>query len=227
MLRCQQCYNYPRRHSDSMEVVQIERWMKLAGMHTWQDAIGNVHGELRGVNASPSALLMGSHYDTVKDAGAFDGPLGIVTAVAAVKALVATSPQCMPLNDSTASSFSLTQTGTGDKSPTAASIFSFLSRLATGAPAEVATGAVEEIVTLRDVSPCVGEFLAGVGHKVNVRVVAFTDEEGVRFQSTFLGSRALAGAHTPPILITILLVVSRTTQKIEYRRATKYFRSWT
>lgn len=68
--------------------------MKLAGMTTWHDAIGNVHGELRGANASDSAILLGSHYDTVKDAGAYDGSMGVITAIAAVKALVATSSAC-------------------------------------------------------------------------------------------------------------------------------------
>jgi hypothetical protein len=46
----------------------------------------------------------------------------------------------------------------------------------------------------QDVSRCVEAFLAGPGMHLHVRVVAFADEEGLRFQSTFLGSRALAGA---------------------------------
>ena len=88
--------NYVRAGRECVTLLQIEYWMRLAGMHSWRDAIGNVHGELRGAQASPSALLFGSHYDTVKDAGAYDGPLGIVTAIAAVKAHVATSADCVP-----------------------------------------------------------------------------------------------------------------------------------
>lgn len=57
-------------------------------MQSWVDAIGNVHGELRGPDADDGAVVLGSHYDTVRDAGAYDGTLGIVTAISAVKGLV-------------------------------------------------------------------------------------------------------------------------------------------
>ena len=60
-------------------------------MRSWTDAIGNVHGEIRGPDASAGAIVLGSHYDTVRDAGAYDGTLGIVTAVAAVKGMVLSS----------------------------------------------------------------------------------------------------------------------------------------
>ena len=49
-----------------------------------------------------------------------------------------------------------------------------------------------------DVRGLLGGFLAGEGRRAHVRVVAFTDEEGMRFHTTFLGSRALIGAHSPP-----------------------------
>lgn len=45
-----------------------------------------------------------------------------------------------------------------------------------------------------DVRGLVEAFLAGKGSQAHVRVVAFTDEEGMRFHTTFLGSRALIGA---------------------------------
>ena len=51
------------------------------------DVVGNVHGRLKAVDPKAPAMLMGSHYDTVIDAGRFDGPLGILVAIAAVKAL--------------------------------------------------------------------------------------------------------------------------------------------
>jgi len=47
-------------------------------MRTWMDHVGNVHGRVDGANASAPALLLGSHYDTVFDAGKFDGALGII-----------------------------------------------------------------------------------------------------------------------------------------------------
>ena len=60
----------------------------MAGLHAWTDAIGNVHGTLLSQNRSAPALVTGSHYDTVKDAGKYDGALGVITAIAAAKALV-------------------------------------------------------------------------------------------------------------------------------------------
>uniref|UniRef100_A0A803NA16 Uncharacterized protein n=1 Tax=Chenopodium quinoa TaxID=63459 RepID=A0A803NA16_CHEQI len=100
----------------------ISQWMEDAG---WVDIMGNVHGRVDGMNASAPALLMGSHLDTVVDAGKFDGALGIVSAISALKVLMVT----------------------------------------------------EKLENLRN----------------PVEVIAFSDEEGVRFQSTFLGSAAIAG----------------------------------
>ena len=62
--------------------------MREAGLRTWQDGVGNVHGRLDGRARDAPALLLGSHYDTVTDAGKFDGALGIVVAIAAVKAFI-------------------------------------------------------------------------------------------------------------------------------------------
>ncbi|KAJ4702673.1 allantoate deiminase-like [Melia azedarach] len=103
----------------------IRQWMEDAGLRTWVDQMGNVHGRVEGVNASAQALLIGSHLDTVVDAGIFDGSLGIITAISALKVLKSTGK---------------------------------LGKL-----------------------------------KRPVEVIAFSDEEGVRFQSTFLGSAAVAG----------------------------------
>ncbi|GKV36046.1 hypothetical protein SLEP1_g44224 [Rubroshorea leprosula] len=103
----------------------IQEWMKDAGLRTWVDSMGNVHGRVDGMNASAQALLLGSHLDTVVDAGIFDGSLGIISAISALKVLNRNGK-------------------------------------------------------LRDL-------------KRPVEVIAFSDEEGVRFQSTFLGSAAVAG----------------------------------
>lgn len=103
----------------------IREWMEEAGLRTWVDSMGNVHGRVDGMNATAQALLIGSHLDTVVDAGIFDGPLGIVSAISALKVL-------------------------------------------------------KNNEKLREL-------------KRPVEVIAFSDEEGVRFQSTFLGSAALAG----------------------------------
>jgi allantoate deiminase len=66
--------------------VQLQQWMHVAGLNTWTDAIGNVHGRLQSANLTAPTLVLGSHYDTVVDAGRFDGALGIIAAICAVKA---------------------------------------------------------------------------------------------------------------------------------------------
>ena len=51
------------------------------------DAIGTVTGRYHAGNGSARTLLIGSHIDTVKDAGAFDGTLGVVAGIGVVEAL--------------------------------------------------------------------------------------------------------------------------------------------
>ena len=60
--------------------------MREAGLRTWLDAVGNVHGRVDGRARDAPALILGSHYDTVMDAGKYDGALGIIVAIASVKA---------------------------------------------------------------------------------------------------------------------------------------------
>ncbi|RIA04020.1 hypothetical protein BRARA_K01792 [Brassica rapa] len=103
----------------------LREWMEDAGLSTWVDNMGNVHGRVEPKNGSTPALLIGSHMDTVIDAGKYDGSLGIISAISALKVL--------------------------------------------------------------KVNGKLGEL------KRPVEVIAFSDEEGVRFQCTFLGSAALAG----------------------------------
>ena len=63
------------------------RWMEQAGLRTWQDAAGNVCGRREGREPGLPALLLGSHLDTVPDAGSFDGMLGVVMAIAVAERL--------------------------------------------------------------------------------------------------------------------------------------------
>src|SRR5215207_8423914 len=102
---------------------RILGWMREAGMRAHLDAIGNVCGRLEGERPDLPCLMLGSHYDTVRDAGKWDGPLGLITAISCVADL----------------------NRRGRRLPFA------------------------------------------------VEVVGFADEEGVRFASTLLGSRAVAG----------------------------------
>lgn len=99
-------------------------WMREAGMSVHIDAIGNVCGRYEGERANLPCLMLGSHLDTVRDAGKYDGMLGVVSAIECVAGLSAQHRR--------------------------------------------------------------------LPHAVEV--VGFADEEGVRFGSTLLGSRAIAGA---------------------------------
>ena len=105
-------------------------WMRDAGMTAHLDAIGNVCGRYEGEKAGLPCLMLGSHYDTVRDAGKWDGPLGLITAIGCVADLHRR----------------------GKRLPFA------------------------------------------------VEVTGFADEEGVRFASTLLGSRAVAGTFDESVL---------------------------
>lgn len=60
----------------------VAQWMTEAGLTTWQDAAGNQCGRLEGREPGLPALLIGSHIDTVPDAGRYDGMLGVLLAIA-------------------------------------------------------------------------------------------------------------------------------------------------
>lgn len=66
---------------------RLAGWMEEAGMTVRRDAAANLIGRYEGRDASAPALLIGSHLDSVKDAGRYDGPLGIMLGVEAVAAL--------------------------------------------------------------------------------------------------------------------------------------------
>jgi allantoate deiminase len=55
--------------------------MEAVGMKVKVDAVGNLRGLLRPKGASANRLILGSHIDTVPDAGAFDGVLGVMLAI--------------------------------------------------------------------------------------------------------------------------------------------------
>ena len=54
----------------------VAQWMREAGLEVSEDALGNV----RGRTGQGPRLLLGSHIDSVIDAGIYDGPLGVVAA---------------------------------------------------------------------------------------------------------------------------------------------------
>lgn len=109
--------------SHQAAAAELMRWMTAAGLTAHMDAIGNVVGRYEGQHPGAPALLLGSHIDTIRNAGRYDGNLGVLAALSAVE----------------------------------------------------------------------GFARAGRRFPFAIEVLAFGDEEGVRFPSTLAGSKAVAG----------------------------------
>jgi allantoate deiminase len=120
---------------------EISSWVTPLGATSRIDAVGNLRMTYPAAKPDAPRLLIGSHLDTVPNAGAYDGVLGVVLAVALLSAL------------------------NGRKLPFA------------------------------------------------IEVVAFSEEEGVRFSAPFIGSRALVGSLDEEALN------SRDAQGVSIRRA--------
>ena len=63
---------------------QVRAWMEEAGLTTRRDALGNLVGRAEG---GPGTLVLGSHLDSVADAGRYDGVLGVLIALECVQPL--------------------------------------------------------------------------------------------------------------------------------------------
>ena len=91
----------------------VARWMQAAGLLVSEDALGTVRGHL---GSSPRRLLIGSHIDTVIDAGKYDGPLGVIAGIlaaghfASVKAKLAFGIDVLAFGDEEGSRFPATMT---------------------------------------------------------------------------------------------------------------------
>ena len=109
---------------------QLADWMREAGMTEHIDAVGNVVGRYASDDPHAKTLIIGSHYDTVRDAGKYDGRLGILAGLVAIAELNR----------------------------------------------------------------------AGRRLPFHVELIAFSEEEGVRFAKPFIGSAAIAGRFDPAIL---------------------------
>jgi len=66
---------------------QLAEWMHDAGMDVHTDAVGNVVGRYRSAATGAKTLVTGSHYDTVRNGGKYDGRLGILLPIAIVRHL--------------------------------------------------------------------------------------------------------------------------------------------
>ena len=76
---------------------EVEGWLREAGLATRTDAVGNLFGRREGGPPGTPALMLGSHIDSVRDAGKYDGPLGVLTALACVEGLAAQPDAAPPL----------------------------------------------------------------------------------------------------------------------------------
>jgi allantoate deiminase len=79
-------YLSPQQQAANALVLQ---WMREAGMAARLDAVGNLVGRYEGRRTGLPCLMLGSHLDTVRDAGKYDGMLGVVSAIECVASLSA------------------------------------------------------------------------------------------------------------------------------------------
>lgn len=77
-------------------------WMREAGMSAHLDAIGNVVGRYEGTRPGSPCLMLGSHLDTVRDAGKYDGMLGAIECVQALMTRATRLPCAIEVVGSTA-----------------------------------------------------------------------------------------------------------------------------
>ncbi|HVJ12410.1 MAG TPA: allantoate amidohydrolase [Burkholderiales bacterium] len=66
---------------------KVLAWMREAGMQAKLDAIGNAAGRYEGNRPGLPCLMLGSHLDTVRDAGKYDGMLGVISAIECISFL--------------------------------------------------------------------------------------------------------------------------------------------
>ena len=66
---------------------QVAAWMRAAGMTVRRDNVGNLIGRYEAARRGAPTLLLGSHLDTVRNAGKYDGSLGVLVVLAAIQHL--------------------------------------------------------------------------------------------------------------------------------------------
>lgn len=65
----------------------LEQYMQEEGFTTYYDEIGNLYGRLEGSQYPDETIMSGSHVDTVRNGGKYDGQYGIIAAIMAMKTL--------------------------------------------------------------------------------------------------------------------------------------------
>ncbi|SNS17256.1 M20 family metallo-hydrolase [Tropicimonas sediminicola] len=72
-------------HADANEL--IAGWMQAAGLETSRDAAGTLIGRREGADPGAPVFLLGSHQDSVRGGGAYDGIMGVLLPILALQGL--------------------------------------------------------------------------------------------------------------------------------------------
>ncbi len=78
---------FPFTHEDFLAEKKIWQYMEEAALQVFRDAAGNLIGKWEGSAPDEPPVLCGSHYDTVRNGGMFDGTLGLLAGIEAVRLL--------------------------------------------------------------------------------------------------------------------------------------------
>lgn len=78
-------YTYTKEFAQARDYIASQ--MKAAGLSVREDAVGTVIGRMEGRNPSAPIIMTGSHFDTVKTGGRFDGAAGVVAALETARTL--------------------------------------------------------------------------------------------------------------------------------------------
>ncbi len=76
---------YSKEWMSAQQAMKAE--MEKENLRTYFDSVGNLFGRLEGTDLSGGIILTGSHIDTVKDGGKYDGAYGVIASFLAVKRL--------------------------------------------------------------------------------------------------------------------------------------------
>ena len=78
-------FTYTKEFAGARDFIVAE--MKAAGLDVREDAVGVIIGRMEGKNPDAPAIMTGSHFDTVKTGGRFDGPAGVTAALETARTL--------------------------------------------------------------------------------------------------------------------------------------------
>ncbi|HEY8804536.1 MAG TPA: hypothetical protein VIM42_05395 [Clostridium sp.] len=62
----------------------LKKTMEDEGLSAYYDEVGNLFGTLKGISFKDETIMTGSHVDTVKNGGIYDGQFGIITGIVVV-----------------------------------------------------------------------------------------------------------------------------------------------